>query len=309
MAHSKSKMSVEKAFSIIDSHLTPPSPVKLEEVSPSRRIYRNGREFPPNPTLPAFHVEYRDGPSPFDTHRGQYVRRADALWENTVNFNLVVNGEKYPPERLGPWKGHTLLDVVGTGEVEANVKSNCFLGVALPEEVHLNAIGTAEKMTAKYNPLKDRQRVQREVEAGNTTTFLKRLRSSKVGYDKSCLQNYPHGALGLEESPYGDPGEIYGKQQRRLEEARRKAEHTMKGQAEIPEDHMRGPIRIFEDEPVKRRERIDPPCNLFGGSIVRVPENDLLDNTTRREGITRIRSLNVPPDHLLGGFFLDNAVP
>lgn len=301
-------MSIKKAFSIIDRHVPPKPSITYGKVSPSKRSYRNGRDFPPNPTLPAFYVQWRDGPSPYDSHRGDYTESAAALWENTVNFDLAGNGRKVPREQMGPWKGHALLDVVREGDVEITVKSNYFRSEVMPEEVHLNDVGTARNTKELYNPARDRQQVERDIEADRTATFFRHLRRGKASLYKSCLRNYPHGALGLEESPYGDPGDIYGDQQRRLQEARRRAEHTMRGQAEVPLDHMHGSHQMRGEQFVRGRVYNAPQDNLFASKIVLEPTPEgqaAPTDSAAGERYIRFRSQNVPKDHLMGGALLD----
>lgn len=299
-----SKMSVPRALAIIDKHV-PPKPVPKAK---SKAGYRSERDFPPNPTLPAFYVQYRDGPSPYDTHRGDYQESAADMWERTVNFDLARNGVKVPRDALGPRKAQDLMDEVAVGGIETVAKSNYFQMQVMPEEVHLNPIGTQRANAKLYNPARDRQCVERDLERDRTETFFLHLRRKKAGLYKSCLRNYPHGALGLVESPYGDPGEIYVDQQRRLEEARRKAEHTMRGQAEVPRDHMHGSNQMIGEQHVRGRVHNAPNDNLFASTIMST-QQDEPSPLPPGERYVRFRSQKVPNVHLLGGVLLENESP
>lgn len=305
------RMSASKALSIIDRHSARASKTLNEHegffIPPS---YSSGTRFCLNRTLPAFMVQWRGGPSPYDSHLGDCRTSAAELWENNVCFDLFVEDEKLPDSELGPLKGHNLLDVVDEGEVETVVKKNYFRVYVVPDQVHLNPIGTLDKTTAKYNPLKDRQCVEREKNAAHTETFFRRLRSQMFTYNTSCLHNYPHGALGIVESPYGDPGEIYGEQQRRLEEAKRRAEHTMRGQSASPPDHLLGAIKVRDDDEYsslpKKRIPCSPECSLFGG--VNLPHKEDGEKCSSPASLEmkygRFRSLNAPIDHLMGPVLL-----
>lgn len=301
-------MCILKALSIIDQHAVQPSKLsQAGEHLPLKRDYRKDTGFSVNRTLPAFMVQWRGGPSPYDSHVGDSRSSAAELWENSVFFDLFVNGEKVPHRELGPLKGHELLEIVDHGGIETNVKKNYFRVKVIPEQVHLNRLGTLAETTAKFNPAKDRQRVEREMDAINTETFFRHLRCQNFKYKVSCLRNYPHGALGIEESPYGDPGEIYGEQQRRLEEANRRAEHTMRGQNAVPSDHLIGPIKVRDDDDEGKnrnrgRMKFTEECSLFGGAIL--PKKDDEDKLPSAESFkgrpSRFRAPNAPVDHLLG---------
>lgn len=304
-------MSASKALSIIDRHFVRPSKTFNEHdgffIPP---MHNSDTRFSLNRTLPAFMVEWRGGPSPYDSHLGDCRTSAAELWENNVCFDLFVDDEKIPDSELGPLKGHKLLDVVDEGEVETVVKKNYFRVQVVPDQVHLNPLGTLAETTAKYNPQKDRQCVERERDAAHTENFFRHLRSQKFTYNTSCLHNYPHGALGIVESPYGDPGEIYVKQQRRLEEAKRRAEHTMRGQNASPPDHLLGALKVRDDDNnsrlVRRRNLHFPECSLFGGVNLLQKEDggESSLSTSLEQRCGRFRSLNAPKDHLMGPVFV-----
>lgn len=305
------KMPASKAFSIIDQHasrLSKPSDCCRDHFL--QRDSSSDTEFSVKRTLPAFMVQWRGGPSPFDSHIGDSTSSAAELWENNVCFDLFVNDEKVPDSALGPLQGHELLEIVDKGGIETCVKKNYFRVKVIPEQVHLNRVGTLAETTAKYNPARDRQRVEREKDAINTDNFFRHLRCQHFKYNTSCLRNYPHGALGIEESPYGNPGEIYGEQQRRLEEAKRRAEHTMRGQGAVPEDHLIGPIKVRNEEdgrkPYRKRAVLAPPCALLGGVVVPEEEQEQKSASpgSLEEKPIRFRSQNVPRDHLMGTILL-----
>lgn len=303
--NSTGKMPVTRALAIIDKHLPPETHVTVQSPPIMKKVYRNGRDFPPNPTLPAFYVQWRDGPLPYDCRRGDCQCAAADMWENTVDFDLVRNGVAVSSGDLGPRKGRDLLEEVARKESETAVKNNYFHTTVIPEEVHLNDHGTAEKSVRRFNPSRDRQTVEREVEADRTSCFFSRLKRKRATLFSNCLRNYPHGALGLTESPYGDPGEIYQEQQRRVLEGKGKAEHTMRGQREAPSDHMMGANRLSNEHFVRGRTYISPTDNLFASRIVKQePPNpfELSDPRT-----VRFRSTHVPKDNLLGGVFLEET--
>eukprot|EP00796_Vickermania_ingenoplastis_P006171 gene6171-4449_t len=291
-----------QAFAIIDRH-APKEPEVKPAPGGAKRIYRNTREFPPNPTLPAFYVQWRDGPSPYDPHRGDYTESAANMWERNVNFDLAYDGVRVPREDLGPRKGQRLLNEVAEGGMETVVKPNYFRMTVMPEEVHLNEIGTERNATKMYNPARDRQQMERELEKARTGVFFSHLRRSRNKLYNNCARNYPHGALGLAESPYGDPGEIYQDQQRRLLEAKLRAEHTMRGQSEIPVDHMMGPNQLRGQRFVRARVYNAPDDNLFASRIVlsQSPAEEAQSALAPGESYIRFRSQNVPADNLMGG--------
>ncbi|CCW64391.1 unnamed protein product [Phytomonas sp. EM1] len=99
---------------------------------------------------------------------------------------------------------------------------------------------------------------------------------SKALIDKNrlcqkCVQHYPRGALGLRESPYGDPGFVYTALSRHyMKESRRIRGYT----DYIPVDHLRGGV-LLPEQP--------------------------------RQGVIAEHVSRLPLDHMLGGVILPDA--
>ncbi|ORC91964.1 uncharacterized protein TM35_000041780 [Trypanosoma theileri] len=94
--------------------------------------------------------------------------------------------------------------------------------------------------------------------------LLKRSRRDKAKLYRSCRNHYVHGALGLQESPYGHCGEVYQDIQQRLNTAYIHSRYPLKRQVQYQDDSLFGTYPLRESSPIRRKGGYPPRDHLFG---------------------------------------------
>lgn len=293
-------MSIARASSIIDRHLEPdPSQLvqsKLPLVTTARTDF-SGRDVTVRPTLPAFYVNWRGGPSPYDAHRGDYHASVDAVWESRQHFVLcdyaheesfgkaaqVLKASQHPGNEIDVYPAHfrstVHAEAVNINSRLPSVNGTCPTYISHTQSDIHTPVCPSTTQCARYsaqqsddvwvcNPTKDRMQLEEEVMRERSQKFVTGLRVNRGKLYRRCVQIHPHGALGISETPYGNPGEVYKAHQRHMLNQLRDHRKLL-GSVEIDADHLRGSIAYWEDPLVRGRTGLVPEDNLLGATYRR----------------------------------------
>ncbi|KEG11001.1 hypothetical protein DQ04_03071070 [Trypanosoma grayi] len=188
-------------------------------------------EDPQKRILPAFRETWRGGPNIISPNHGAYFVAADCIWHDR---------NRIAPEELEAVAHCTVA--AGTGEQLAAMIPLC----ARCDVEALPAICATSPQER------------------NIVGLLKRARQDRVKLHRQCKNNYLHGALGLQENPYGDAGEVYKNVQQRLAHAYVKSVGAIKGQVPHQEDSLFGSIALRQSSEVRCKGGVEPASNLLG---------------------------------------------
>ncbi|EAN97036.1 hypothetical protein TcCL_NonESM00023 [Trypanosoma cruzi] len=188
-------------------------------------------EDPQRRILPAFRETWRGGPNIIASNDGSYFVAADCLWHDR-NRILAEEIKDYASLKETPWAGGKL----------ASTLSSC-------------ARCKIDATSAIFSNW-PREQV--------TENLVKQSILDRAKLYRSCRINYIHGALGLQESPYGHAGEVYGDIHQKLSRARARAICPVKRQAKHTGDSLFGSIPLRQTLCVRRKGGVEPKDHLFG---------------------------------------------
>lgn len=279
-------MSVHMSLSVIDRHLVRQPLPGLTNGVPTVAIEKTyvGREEPVRQMLPAFYVDWRDGPSPFDAHKGDTQCSVDKAWASRQNFVLDTGvGVSPSSSRFKPWVPREVaMDpevltaaIAGTyyGEcAPAGCTSDRFHSYTRPAVLRvqrqLSDHDPTEWAAAAKNPARDLADLRGKLDDKRSGDLLRNAQRDRVKLYNICVRDYPYGALGIRESPYGhDTGCVYADHKLRMERQHAKRTRKLLGYADRePEDHLRGAVMIRGDPaPPMHVADIAPQDHLLGG--------------------------------------------
>ncbi|KAH9601824.1 hypothetical protein LSM04_008300 [Trypanosoma melophagium] len=99
--------------------------------------------------------------------------------------------------------------------------------------------------------------------------LLRRSRLDKAKLYRSCQRNYVHGALGLQESPYGHCGELYQDIQQRLNSAFIHSQSPLRRQVQCKDDSLFGTFPLRQSSEIRRKGGVPPQDHLLGPLHIR----------------------------------------
>ncbi|EKF31858.1 hypothetical protein MOQ_004299 [Trypanosoma cruzi marinkellei] len=192
-------------------------------------------EDPQRRILPAFRETWRGGPNIISQDDGSYFVAVDCLWHDR---NRILAEEIKDVDSLKdtPWAGEKLAST-------------------LPSCARCNIDATS---TVSTNWPRERLTVE----------LVKKSIRDRAKLYSSCRINYAHGALGLQESPYGHAGEVYGDIRQQLSRARARTICPFKRQAKHTGDSLFGSIPLRQSLCVRRKGGVEPNDHLFGSLLM-----------------------------------------
>lgn len=221
---------------------------------------KSAKEKEDRPILPAFNVCARDGPSPFDAHRGAYQCSIDDVLDDGLLYSVgPVHGKAayITAHREAIERGQVTSDTFQTTTVLSRVLPATEASVAA-ETIYVT------------NPQRDRLRLQAEVNQKRTENLFKNTRQQKGTLYAACVRAYPHGALGVRESPYGEPGAVYARHAEQLRRTNNRECRTLR-HPQGPQDHLIGSVLTAVPTDVPQGIYCEPPTDHLHGATLLPP--------------------------------------
>ncbi|RNF11445.1 hypothetical protein TraAM80_00891 [Trypanosoma rangeli] len=193
-----------------------------------------GYQDPQRRILPAFRETWRGGPNVIAPDHGSCFVSVDCLWHDRNRISEEV--KEVVHQKGNTWDEEKLASMFTTC-ARCAVDATPALGINWPRERDLEGL------------IKDSIR-------------------DKVKLGRSCRMHHIHGALGLQESPYGHAGEVYVDAQQRLSLARSRTICPLKRQVQHTKDSLFGSIALRQSVRVRCKGGVQPDDHLFATMYV-----------------------------------------
>ncbi|RNF26325.1 uncharacterized protein Tco025E_01492 [Trypanosoma conorhini] len=185
--------------------------------------------------LPAFRETWRGGPNVIAPDHGSCFVSVDCLWHDRNRISEEEMKEVALQEG-NKWDEETLASMAVTC-ARCAVDAAPAFGASWPRERNIEGL-------------------------------LKNSVRDKMKLCRNCRMHHVHGALGLQESPYGHVGEVYADIQQRLSLARARAICPLRRQVQYISDSLFGSIALRQSVCVRCKGGVQPEDHLFASQHV-----------------------------------------